>query len=327
MKNILVTGGAGFIGSHFIKYLLNKYMDYNVINLDCLTYAGNLLNLKEVEDNPRYFFIKGDIRNKATIVSIFKEFKIQIIVNFAAESHVDRSIVSSDDFVSTNILGTHILLNVAKEYWSENQTVNNFDKDVKFVQISTDEVYGSLADDGYFTEDTPLSPNSPYSASKASADLLVQSYFRTYGMPVNITRCSNNYGPNQYPEKLIPLVIKLAYQNQFVPVYGEGHQVREWIHVLDHCSAIDEVIHSGKVGEIYNIGSEFEMKNIDIVKLILNKMNKPISLIKHVDDRLGHDYRYAINNSKIKRDLGWKPSVSFDIGIDSTIAKELEKYS
>lgn len=327
MKNILVTGGAGFIGSHFIKYLLNKYLDYNVINLDCLTYAGNLLNLKEVEHNPRYFFIQGDIRNQETVVSIFKEFKIQIVVNFAAESHVDRSIVSSDDFVSTNILGTHILLNVAKKYWSENQTVNNFEKDAKFVQISTDEVYGSLADDGYFTEDTPLSPNSPYSASKASADLLVQSFFKTYGMPINITRCSNNYGPNQYPEKLIPLVIKLAYQNQPVPVYGEGHQVREWIHVLDHCSAIDVVIHSGKVGEVYNIGSEFEMKNIDIVKIILNKMKKPVSLIKHVDDRLGHDYRYAIDNSKIKRELGWKPKIFFDTGIDSTIAKELEKHS
>lgn len=327
MKNILVTGGAGFIGSHFIKYLLNKYLDYNVINLDCLTYAGNLLNLKEVEDNPRYFFIQGDIRNQETVVGIFKEFKIQIVVNFAAESHVDRSIVSSDDFVSTNILGTHVLLNVAKKYWSENQLAMSFDKDVKFVQISTDEVYGSLADEGSFTEDTPLSPNSPYSASKASADLVVQSYFRTYGMPINITRCSNNYGPNQYPEKLIPLVIKLAYQNQSVPVYGEGHQVREWIHVLDHCSAIDVVIHSGKVGEVYNIGSEFEMKNIDIVKLILNKMKKPVSLIKHVDDRLGHDYRYAIDNSKIKRELGWKPKISFDTGIDSTIAKELEKHS
>lgn len=327
MKNILVTGGAGFIGSHFIKYLLNKYLDYNVINLDCLTYAGNLLNLKEVEDNPRYFFIQGDIRNQETVVSIFKEFSIQIVVNFAAESHVDRSIVSSDDFVSTNILGTHILLNVAKKYWSENQLAMSFDKDVKFVQISTDEVYGSLADEGYFTEDTPLSPNSPYSASKASADLLVQSFFKTYGMPVNITRCSNNYGPNQYPEKLIPLVIKLAYQNQSVPVYGEGHQVREWIHVLDHCSAIDEVIHFGKVGEVYNIGSEFEMKNIDIVKLILNKMKKPVSLIKHVDDRLGHDYRYAIDNSKIKRELGWNPKIFFDTGIDATIAKELEKYS
>jgi len=326
MKSVLVTGGAGFIGSHFIKYLLDKYLEYNVINLDCLTYAGNLLNTREVEDNSRYFFIKGDIRNKQIISSVFEDHNIQIVVNFAAESHVDRSIVSSDDFVSTNILGTHILLNTAREYWTINQSVKSFKEGVKFVQISTDEVYGSLSDDGFFSEDTPLSPNSPYAASKASADLIVQSYFNTYGMPVNITRCSNNYGPNQYPEKLIPLVIKLAYLEQSIPVYGDGQQVREWIHVLDHCSAIDKVIHFGTSGEVYNIGSEFEMKNIEVVRLILRKMQKPASLIKFVEDRLGHDYRYAINNSKIRQNLGWKPRIPFDNGIESTINNEIEKF-
>lgn len=325
MKNVLVTGGAGFIGSNYIKHMLKCYPEYNIINMDILTYAGNLNNLKEVIDNPKYFFVKGDIRNRETVWDVFDRYNIKVVVNFAAESHVDRSIVSPGDFISTNILGTQILLDIAKEFWSINQSANKYPIDVKFIQISTDEVYGSLSDSGFFTEETSLSPNSPYSASKASADLIVQAYHKTYGLPINITRCSNNYGPNQYPEKLIPLIIKNAKENRPIPIYGDGQQVRDWIHVFDHCNAIDKVLHLGVSGEIYNVGSNFEMKNIDIAHVILKKMAKPLTLIQFVEDRLGHDYRYAIDSSKIEEKLGWKPKISFYKGLEATINNELEK--
>lgn len=325
MKNVLVTGGAGFIGSNYIKHMLKCYPEYNIINMDILTYAGNLNNLNEVIDNPKYFFVKGDIRNRETVWDVFDRYNIKVVVNFAAESHVDRSIVSPGDFISTNILGTHILLDIAKEFWSINPSANKYPIDVKFIQISTDEVYGSLSDSGVFTEETSLSPNSPYSASKASADLIVQAYHKTYGLPINITRCSNNYGPNQYPEKLIPLIIKNAKENRPIPIYGNGKQVRDWIHVFDHCNAIDKVLHLGVSGEIYNVGSNFEMKNIDIANIILKKMAKPLTLIQFVEDRLGHDYRYAIDSSKIEEKLGWKPKISFYKGLEATINNELEK--
>ena len=325
MINILVTGGAGFIGSNFINFMLNKYKEYKFINVDCLTYAGNLDNLKNLVDESRYFFIEGDIRNRKFIKKVFEDYDIRIVVNFAAESHVDRSIVSPQDFITTNVLGTHILLDEAKSYWNLGISTFKFPNDVKFIQISTDEVYGSLDNNGSFKEDSPISPNSPYSASKASADLIVQAYNRTYGLPINITRCSNNYGINQFPEKLIPKIIELANKNYSIPIYGNGLQIRDWIHVIDHCSAIDRVIHIGISGEIYNIGSNFEMRNIDIAHIILEKMNKPLSLISFVKDRLGHDYRYAIDNSKIRRKLGWSPSISFEDGINETIESILAK--
>ncbi|MBZ4687979.1 MAG: dTDP-glucose 4,6-dehydratase [Clostridiales bacterium] len=312
MKNILVTGGAGFIGSNFIRYMLNKYDDYKIINLDLLTYAGNLENLKDVEDNPNYEFIKGDIADKKLIDEIVSQ-DFDYIVNFAAESHVDRSIEDPEIFVRTNIMGTQVLLDAAKKYNIE-----------KFVQISTDEVYGSLGETGLFTENTPLAPNSPYSASKTSADLLVRAYFKTFNLPVNITRCSNNYGSYQFPEKLIPLMIANALEDKELPVYGDGLQVRDWLHVEDHCSAIDVVLHQGKVGEVYNIGGNNEKKNIEIVKLILEKLGKPESLIKFVKDRPGHDRRYAIDSTKIQNDLGWKPKYTFETGMEKTIKWYLE---
>lgn len=312
MKTILVTGGAGFIGSNFIRYMLNKYDDYKIINLDLLTYAGNLENLKDVEDNPNYEFIKGDIADKKLIDEIVSQ-DFDYIVNFAAESHVDRSIEDPEIFVRTNIMGTQVLLDAAKKYNIE-----------KFVQISTDEVYGSLGETGLFTENTPLAPNSPYSASKTSADLLVRAYFKTFNLPVNITRCSNNYGSYQFPEKLIPLMIANALEDKELPVYGDGLQVRDWLHVEDHCSAIDVVLHQGKVGEVYNIGGNNEKKNIEIVKLILEKLQKPESLIKYVNDRPGHDRRYAIDSSKIQKELGWEPKYTFEEGIEETVKWYLE---
>jgi dTDP-glucose 4,6-dehydratase len=321
MKNILVTGGAGFIGSNFIKYILNNY-DNNIINFDVLTYAGNLENLKDVENHPSYKCIKGDIRNREILEEIFEKFKIDTIVNFAAESHVDRSIVEPEIFLTTNILGTQCLLDVAKKYWKLNpgdKYSREFKEGVKYLQVSTDEVYGALGKVGMFTETTPLSPNSPYSASKASADMIVRAYHETFGMPVNITRCSNNYGPYQFPEKLIPLMINNCKSDKQLPVYGDGMQIRDWLHVYDHCSAIDTVLHKGKVGEVYNIGGNNEKANIEIVKMIINALSKSEDLIQYVQDRPGHDRRYAIDNTKITSELGWKPSYTFEQGIKETI--------
>jgi len=303
---LLVTGGAGFIGSCFIRHILNKYPDYKVLNLDLLTYAGNLENLKDVKNNPNYTFVHGDICDKKLVRGLLSQ--VDCCLNFAAESHVDRSITDPDVFINTNILGTHNLLNTAKEL-----------KLSRFVQVSTDEVYGTLGSTGYFTEETPIAPNSPYSASKASADMIVRSYFETFKQPVLITRCSNNYGPYQFPEKLIPLFISNILRDKQVPVYGDGMNVRDWLYVYDHCSAIDAVLHKGKEGEVYNIGGNNEKPNIEITKLLLKELGKPETLIKYVKDRLGHDRRYAIDSSKIQNELGWSPSVTFEEGIKHTI--------
>lgn len=319
--NILVTGGAGFIGSNFIKYILSKY-NYKVINLDLLTYAGSLKNLENLHMYKNYYFVKGDICDKKLISSIFEQYKINIVINFAAESHVDRSIEDPTTFLRTNIKGTQVLLEIAKENWKINKNsrfCTRYIKDTKFVQISTDEVYGSLGKEGYFTEASPLLPNSPYASSKASADLLVRAYYTTYGLPINITRCTNNYGPNQFPEKLIPLTIVNGLNEKQIPLYGNGKQVRDWLHVEDHCTAIDKVIHSGAVGEIYNIGGNNERENIEVVEMILSKLDKNKSQIRFVKDRLGHDKRYAINNTKITTELGWSPSYKFEEGIEKTI--------
>lgn len=321
MKNILVTGGAGFIGSNFIKHMLTTY-DYNIINLDTLTYAGNLENLTDIEDNSKYTFIKADIRDREALDKIFTEHHIDTVVNFAAESHVDRSIEDPELFLSTNILGTQALLDTAKKYWKvnpEDKHCRLFREGVKYLQVSTDEVYGTLGKKGMFTETTPLAPNSPYSASKTGADLIVRAYHETFGMPINITRCSNNYGPYQFPEKLIPLMINNCLNDKELPVYGDGMQIRDWLHVKDHCTGIDTVLHKGKVGEVYNIGGNNEKANIEIVKLIINTLGKSEDLIKYVQDRPGHDRRYAIDNSKITRELGWEPSYTFEQGIKETI--------
>jgi len=303
---ILVTGGAGFIGSNFIRYMLSRYPHYKIVNLDKLTYAGNLDNLSDVEDNPNYQFIKGDICDQNLVERTVEE-KIDVIVNFAAESHVDRSIYDPKIFVQTNVLGTQVLLESALKFKTE-----------KFVQISTDEVYGTLTE-GFFTESSLLLPNSPYSASKASADLLVRSYFKTFGLPAVITRSTNNYGPYQFPEKLIPLFITNALSDQNLPLYGDGLYVRDWLYVVDHCKALDLVLHEGKTGEIYNISGNQEMTNLGITELILKKLNKPKSLIKHVKDRPAHDRRYALDSSKIKKELGWKPDASFEEGLSKTV--------
>ena len=306
MKTLLITGGAGFIGSCFVRHILTKYSDYRVINLDALTYAGNIKNLDDVKDNPNYQFVHGNICDKDLVKSLVSQS--DIIINFAAESHVDRSITGPEIFIETNIKGTLNLLQAAKEIGVE-----------RYLQVSTDEVYGTLGKDGYFYETTPLAPNSPYSASKASADMLVRAYHETYGLPTLITRCSNNYGPYQYPEKLIPFFISKLNKGEKVPVYGDGLNVRDWLYVYDHCAAIDTVIHKGKIGEIYNIGGHNEKTNLEITKLILEKMGKDESYIEHVTDRLGHDRRYAISNDKITSELGWKPSVTFEEGIELTI--------
>ncbi len=308
MKNILVTGGAGFIGSNFINYILSKHNDYNIVNLDKLTYAGNLENLIPSQDEKNYEFILGDITNTELVKYLFEKYELQYVINFAAESHVDRSIISSKEFVTTNVLGTNILLDVARKFNVK-----------KFLQISTDEVYGSLGRDGLFTEETPLAPNSPYSSSKASADMLAIANFKTYGLPVIITRCSNNYGPYQFPEKLIPLIIINSLNDKKLPVYGDGKNIRDWIYVLDHCMAIEMVFESGTNGETYNVGASTEIKNIEIVKLILKYLQKPESLIEYVKDRLGHDRRYAIDSSKIQSELGWSPNFSFEDAIIKTI--------
>lgn len=321
MKNILITGGAGFIGSQFVKLMLEKY-DYNIINLDLLTYAGNLENLKDIEDKKNYTFIKGDICDKVLVNEIFKKYEIDTVVNFAAESHVDRSIENPEIFLITNILGTQNLLENAKKYWKltpEDKYSREYKDGVKYLQVSTDEVYGALGEEGMFTETTPLNPNSPYSSSKASADMLVRAYYETFGMPMNITRCSNNYGPYQFPEKLIPLMINNCENDKLLPVYGDGMQIRDWLHVKDHCIAIDTVLHKGTIGEVYNIGGNNEKANIDIVKLIISTIGKSENLIKYVKDRPGHDRRYAIDNTKITTQLGWSPSYTFEQGIAETI--------
>ena len=311
MKKMLITGGAGFIGSNFIHYILSKYNDYQVINLDKLTYAANLDNLKDIEDNKNYRFIHGDIADQEFIFKLFENEKFDIVINFAAESHVDNSILNPQIFTITNILGTQVLLDACRKYNIK-----------RFHQVSTDEVYGELPlDDNsiLFTEKTPLNPSSPYSASKASADMLVKSYYRTYSLPITISRCSNNYGPYQHLEKLIPLMISKAINNDNLPVYGNGLNVRDWLHVYDHCTAIDLIIHEGKIGEIYNIGGNNEKSNIDVVKIILKELGKSEKLIKYVNDRPGHDLRYAIDSTKIKTTLNWKPVYSFEKGILDTI--------
>ncbi len=323
MKTILVTGGAGFIGSNFVRHLLRSPYEYKVINLDALTYAGNLSNLRDVESNPSYSFIRGDIRDKDTVDRIFEENTVDFVVNFAAESHVDRSITNPEIFLSTNILGTGVLLDAAKRHWSlepDNKYCRNYREGVKFLQVSTDEVYGALGKEGFFTETTPLSPNSPYSASKAGADMLVRSYGETFALPVNITRCSNNYGPYQFPEKLIPLMISNCLQNKELPIYGDGLQIRDWLHVSDHCSAIETVLLRGRNSEIYNIGGNNEKANIEIVRLILSATGKDESLIRYVKDRPGHDRRYAIDNTKITSELGWSPSYTFEQGMAETVS-------
>lgn len=308
---ILITGGAGFIGSNFIHYFLNKHPDYEVINLDALTYCGNLENLIEVENNPHYTFLKGDINDKKLLEKVMPG--VDYVVHFAAESHVDRSIEDPGIFIHSNIQGTQTLLEAALK------------ANVKrFLQVSTDEVYGSLGKTGYFTEKTPLAPNSPYSASKAGADLMVRAYHETFGLPVNITRCSNNYGPYQFPEKLIPLMITNALEDKKLPVYGDGLNIRDWLHVQDHSRALDTVLHEAPAGEVYNIGGNNEKTNLEIVKKILDYLGKDESLIEFVKDRLGHDRRYAIDATKIKDDLGWEPSYTFSKGIKETIDWYLE---
>ncbi len=319
---LLVTGGAGFIGSNFIRYILEKDPKCEVINVDKLTYAGDLENLADVSDNDRYRFIKTDISDRETMDKIFRESDINIVINFAAESHVDRSIEDPEIFLQTNVIGTQVLLDTAKKHWKKSPSdkyCNLYKPGVKFIQISTDEVYGDSLDHGKFKEETPLRPSSPYSASKASADLLVGSYYKTYGLPINITRCSNNYGPYQFPEKLIPLVIYNCLKEIEIPVYGDGQQVRDWLHVLDHCSAIDHVMSKGIPGETYNIGGNCEITNFEIIESILGMMNKPKSLVKFVKDRPGHDRRYSIDNSKIMRTLGWYPMHSIEDGLFETI--------
>ena len=322
MKNILVTGGAGFIGSNFVHLMLERGGFETLINLDALTYAGNLDNLADIENDPRYIFVKGDIRDAGLIGSLFDKYDIDTVVNFAAESHVDRSITDPLSFVSTNVVGTQTLLDAAKNHWKvdpKDKYSNEYKPGVKYLQVSTDEVYGALGKEGMFRETTPLSPNSPYSASKASADLMVRAYHNTFGLPCNITRCSNNYGPYQFPEKLIPLMINNAKADKPLPVYGDGMQIRDWLHVKDHCAAIATVLEKGVDGEVYNIGGNNEKANIYIVGLILQTLGKGEDLITHVRDRPGHDRRYAIDNTKITTQLGWAPAYTFEEGIAETI--------
>mgnify|MGYP001025136686 CR=1 FL=1 len=308
---ICITGGAGFIGSNFVYYMLEKHPDYDLVVLDALTYAGNLETLEEALRNPNFKFIKGDISDREFVNNLFEQENFDIVVNFAAESHVDRSIENPEIFLKTNIMGTQILMDACRKY-----------KVKRYHQVSTDEVYGDLPLDRldlFFTEETPIHTSSPYSASKASADLLVQAYYRTYGFPATISRCSNNYGPYHFPEKLIPLMISRALADETLPVYGSGENVRDWLHVYDHCSAIDLIIHNGKIGEVYNIGGHNERTNLEVVQTILNTLGKPDSLITYVTDRLGHDLRYAIDPTKIENELGWKPKYNFDTGIQQTI--------
>ena len=308
---LLITGGAGFIGSNFIHYILGKYPDYHIVNLDKLTYCGNLDNLREVEDNPNYKFVKGDICDKEKVAEIFEEEKPDFVINFAAETHVDRSILDPDAFVKTNVLGTHILLETAKKFGIE-----------RFLHISTDETYGSI-ENGKFKEDDILMPNSPYSASKAGADLLARSYFKTFSLPIVITRSSNNYGPYEFPEKVIPLFISNILEGKKVPLYGTGKNIRDWIFVLDNCEGIDTVLHNGKIGEIYNIGGGNEKTNLELTKIILTELGKDESQIEYVEDRLGHDFRYALDIEKVKK-IGWQPRHSFEEAMKKTIRWYLE---
>jgi len=308
---ILITGGAGFIGGNFCHYMVDKYPNYSIIALDALTYAGNLETLDPINDRHNFKFVKGDITNRTFINQLFEEEHFDTVVNFAAESHVDRSIENPELFLKTNILGTQVLMDASLKTGVK-----------RYHQVSTDEVYGDLPldrPDLFFTENTPIHTSSPYSASKAAADLLVQAYNRTFGLPITISRCSNNYGPYHFPEKLIPLMIKNALADQALPVYGKGENVRDWLHVYDHCTAIDLIIHKGRIGEVYNIGGHNERTNISVVKTILKELNKPESLIKYVTDRKGHDLRYAIDPKKIEEELGWKPKYNFDTGIKQTI--------
>jgi len=314
MRSLLVTGGAGFIGSNFIRYMLEAHPEYLIVNYDKLTYAGNLENLADVEHHPQYRFVLGDIADRKAVAEVMMRYKIDTIINFAAESHVDRSIMEPAAFIETNVVGTGVLLDAALEFKVE-----------RFIQISTDEVYGSLGPDGKFQETTPLHPNSPYAASKASADHLVQSYHHTFGLPAIITRCSNNYGPYQFPEKFIPLMIINALEDKPLPVYGDGKNVRDWIFVVDHCRAIDLVLERGKVGEVYNIGGGNERQNIDIVRFIVRELGKPEDLITFVKDRPGHDRRYAMDSSKIERELGWKPQSAFG-GFEETLRETIQWY-
>lgn len=317
MKKLLVTGGSGFIGCNFIEYMLKTYPTYEIVNVDLLTYAGSLENNRAVSGYPQYRFIHGDIRDRTFIFELFEKEMFDWVVNFAAESHVDRSIENPADFLTTNVLGTQILMDACRAYQVK-----------RFHQVSTDEVYGDLALDSelLFTEDFPLKASSPYSASKASADLLVLSYFRTFQLPVTISRCSNNYGPYQFPEKLIPLMILKALKNEKLPVYGTGENIRDWLHVLDHCKAIDAILHKGCSGEVYNIGGNQEYSNLTIVKFILDELRKPYELIEFVMDRPGHDLRYAIDSSKIQEELGWSPSYSFETGLKSMIEWYVDKF-
>ena len=323
MKTYLVTGGAGFIGSNFVIYMLNKYDDVKIINVDKLTYAGNLENLKSVENNPNYVFVQADICDKEAISKLFKEYDIDYVVNFAAESHVDRSISNPEIFVKTNVEGTVNMLQCAKEAWTTGD--DEYKEGVKYLQVSTDEVYGTLGETGYFTETTPLDPHSPYSSSKASADMFVKAFGDTYKFPVNITRCSNNYGPYQFPEKLIPLIMNNTLKHKDLPVYGDGMQIRDWLYVEDHCKAIDMVIRDGKLGEVYNVGGHNEKPNIFIVKSIIEYIKENVDktvgehMIKHVTDRKGHDRRYGIDPQKIKDALGWYPETTFEVGIKKTM--------
>lgn len=321
MKKILITGGAGFIGSHVVRLLLTQYKDYHIVNLDKLTYAGNLENLKDVEENPNYTFVRGDIVKEEFIHNLFLEHNFDGVIHLAAESHVDRSISNPTEFIKTNVMGTINLLNAARNSWKE-----SFDDKV-FYHISTDEVYGSLGSTGFFVEETPYDPRSPYSSSKASSDHLVRAYFHTFGMPVKISNCSNNYGSHQFPEKLIPLMINNIQHNKPLPVYGKGLNVRDWLWVEDHARAIDVIFHTGKLGETYNIGGNNEWTNIDLVKLLCSTMDTKLGrekgesekLITYVTDRAGHDMRYAIDATKIKRELGWEPSITFEEGLEKTV--------
>ena len=321
MKNILITGGSGFIGSHLVRLFINKYPNYNIVNLDKLTYAGNPENLKDVEDAANYTFVKADINDDKVIFELFEKYKFEGVLHLAAESHVDRSISNPKEFIMTNIVGTLNLLNAAKDCWKDNM------EGKIFYHISTDEVYGSLGADGYFYEDTPYDPRSPYSASKASSDHIVRAYNHTYNLPVKISNCSNNYGSHQFPEKLLPLMINNIKHSKPLPVYGEGVNVRDWLWVVDHARAIDDVFHKGRVGETYNIGGYNEWKNIDIVHLLCDTMDQKLGrekgtsrgLITFVKDRAGHDMRYAIDAAKIKEELGWEPSVTFEQGMNKTI--------
>lgn len=323
MKTYLVTGGAGFIGSNFVLYMLEKYKDIKIVNLDALTYAGNLENLKSIETNQNHIFVQGDIGDKSLVTKLFNDYNFDYVVNFAAESHVDRSIKEPEIFAKTNVMGTVNLLNCSKDAWFTEES--GWKSGVKYLQVSTDEVYGSLGETGYFMETTPIDPHSPYSSSKAGADLMVKAYADTFKMPINITRCSNNYGPFQFPEKLIPLLINNCLDHKNLPIYGDGMNIRDWLFVEDHCKAIDMVINNGRLGEVYNVGGHNERTNIQIVDTVIDYLNKNVdkeiteALKKYVEDRKGHDRRYGIAPDKIKEELGWYPETTFEVGIVKTI--------